>query len=572
MGQPARQLVPSAAPAPAPPLPFLLQPGPVRTPRIGVAGYASVLRQNTGATWGAESWCEGQERQGKLSEQTRRLADVLERNGITTRLPSEVMALGEVTGGTALTESWRAIRFLPAVAQRDRKPVLNALKLWQRTAGGKWLRYAVVTSGARVPLGGPGDLSLRKRQSEHTRNVSRWAHDARKDYGVEVVFRATEFTVNDDGVHLHSNVLYRPNEKMSAERWSEFLAWSGKRLGAHWKDCGLVEDMNEVVKYALKPSEVEGLADAHVVWLYENLFGAKLCQPMGVFAEWLTGLAQDRLKVAQVVDAVAPAGERKKSRLRLVEKPCRETAAQRRAKEKDDKDDDVLGDAPDTPDVGDAPVEVEPPGRKAPGENVLVARTLPQPKFSPWSEPLSLVLNYTENPVTPDGIRRLELLRERRAEARTWWDANGAPAPEVALEAGKAAGPGAIKVHTGSPTVQDGTAPPPPRRVVSAADGSLVDAATGEVLFEPVRSPPSPRERWQYHWVSAAVRRATVRSETAAAAEPRKYAVLARQCKNQLEKHKDWLRERRRNQAAAAEWQRGIADCIVVGPGDPIPF
>lgn len=533
--------------------------------RVGAVGYARALAQNTGATWGAKSWAEGQQRQGRLLGQTQRLAAALERHGIPTRLPSEILTLGEVTGQAVQADAWRAIRFLPVVAQRDRKPTLNALKLWQRSEGGKWLRYAVITSGDRVPLGG----NLRGRQTEHTRAVSRWAHDAMKDWGVELVFRGTEYTVNDDGVHLHSNVVYRVAEKLSPERWGEFLAWTRKRVGAHWKDCGRIEDMAEVVKYAVKPAELEALADEHVVWLYHETFAKKLCQPMGAFADWLKGLSQDRLKVAQVVDPARAPGEPRKGRLRLVEKPRRDPAKRKERKEDDGESavpDAPEADAEDTAEVGAEAPEAEAPARRPAGENVLVARTLPQPKFSPWSEPLSLVINYTENPTTPGGVRRLELLRERRAEARRWWDANGAPAPAEALAAAEAAGvAGGFKVHTGSPTVQtEGVAPSPPRRVVTLAGGVLVDGDTGEVLLVPPPSPPAPSSEW----VSDAVEAAAGAAARFAAENPGEFAELDKQMAADLRRHRAALAAQSMREAECRAWVESVGPVANVPTGN----
>ena len=393
--------------------------------RVGVVSHEDVLVLNTGTTHGIESWEEGRARQAVLCEQTRRIADVLEASGIQVRLPSDVSLVGEVTGNVDLAESWRAIRFLPLVAQRDRKPVSSAMKLWLRGSGGRHVRYAVVTSGDRVPLGG----ALKKRQAEHTANIRRWASEAGQRFGVELLLRATEYTVNDDGVHLHSNIAYRLARPLPADSWSEFLSWSRGRLQATWKDCGELENADELVKYCVKPADLDRLGDDDLVWLFEQTFRAKMIQPLGAFGEWMKDLERDRLKVAMVRDS-----EGNKSRLRLVTKMKRDMTK----------------------------------GGGEVGENVICGRTLPQARWTQWAEPVSLVMGYTEMPQTPEGVRRLAVLRSRQAEAQGWWIANGAPDPAT------------IKVHTDSPTVQNQEA----TKTVTASDGTVFDPETGEVLYE----------------------------------------------------------------------------------------
>lgn len=430
-----------AARALAPFLPSVYQPADhtnaARPARVGALSHRAVLMANTGHMTApdTEAWQEGRARQAVIRGQTERLADVLEAAGICTRLPSDMSMLGEVTGSVDQAESWRAIRFLPLVAQRDRRPVISALKLWLRTA--KHVRYAVITSGQRVPLG----ADLKARQSEHTGNIRRWSSEARKRFGVELLLRATEYTVNDQSVNLHSNIAYRLAKPLPKKQWAEFLSWSRGRLQAHWKDCGVLNKPEELVKYCVKPADLERLADPDVVWLYEQTFRSKMVQPLGRFAEWLKGLERDRLKVAMVMCGG-------KSRLRLVTKIERDPSS-------------------------GTNTEI--------GENIICGRTLPQARWCPWSEPVSLVMGYTEHPQTPQGVRRLAVLRSRQVEAREWWDANGGPDP--------------LKVHTVSPTVQVVKSQTATTGTLTLDDGTIIDRDTGEVLYEPPPELLAARQR-----------------------------------------------------------------------------
>lgn len=474
-------------------------PSAARRPRrAGAVSAEHAMAANTGQSLGAETWRERAQMRAQLAEQTASIAAALERQGITCHTPSTVVAVGDVTRQAEGLEAWRAIRILPLVAQRDRRPLLNALRYYHHNdPGGRYIRMAVITSGRRVPLLGP----LKERQRDHTRDVSRWAHEARKDWRVEVLFRGTEFTVTPDGVHLHSNILLRPLVALPKDVWREFLRWTRRRLGGvQWRDCGRLQKPEEAIKYAVKPADLVGLADEVLAWLHHETYRAKHAQPMGAFAEFCADLDADRVKVAMVHQ-----GGRAGARLELVEKPRRDPAE----------------------------------GGSGPGENMLVARTLPQSRFSPWAEPCSLVMNWTPSPTTPDGWRRLAVLNARTVEARAWWDAAGAPEPAVAVAAGQGqaaaqagraqavlpfpgaagtppAGGGRFKVHTCRPTVQvtGGGTPPPgpdpgPTRTALEADGTVYDPDTGEILLQ---APKGRREEQ-----AAAAKRAQERADVAVA-------------------------------------------------------
>ena len=419
-----------------------------RPRRIGVFTWDDAAAANTGVTWGEECWTAAQQSRAVLAAQTERLAAVLERNGIPARQETKTAVLGAVTGQVVPLEAWRPIRFLPLVAQRERRPMLNALKMYQRQPAATALRYAVVTAGDRVPLF--GDLSGRLR--EHTRAISRWAHEADKYWNVEVLHRSTETPTNapgkrdpvtaellQEGVHVHSNLVYRPRQVMSRQRWSEFLAWSHQRLGAHWKDCGVIADMAEIVKYVVKPTDLDDCSDEIIVWLHNELFRKKLCQPMGAFKEWLAQLEDDGLKVAMVRVG-------KTSTLRLVEKLRREDRIE---------SDDLT------------------PGAKV-AENVLLVRTLPVARFTPYAEPLFLVRNFNPEPQTGIGRIRLAAIEKLRALSRRDWDANGAPEP------------GSLIVHTASPIVQnlDPARPPPDPDEGSSGGGSGPQARSGPPVWD----------------------------------------------------------------------------------------
>ena len=430
-----------------------LNHGAVNRQTIPAISRYELFKANTGWKQSSEQYRESSERSALLKAETLRIASALESHGIQTRLENGgIKAIGEVTGQIDDIESYRSISFLPLVAQRERRPILNALQYFHRhNKLGKHLRLAVITAGERIPL----YSDLRGTMQKLHRDISRWAHEADRDWNIAVIYRGSEFTYDHPtrSFHPHANVLYAPRKALSSKRWAEFLSWSHKRLGAHWKDNGKLEKPQEALKYPFKPLELDKLDSLALVWLFMQTRRLKIAQPMREFKHWRVTLeyevtTQDRVnpftgeitkkhiktkrdRPLKVGVINTPDG----ARLSLIEKAPRQPA--------------------DTKDLA--------PDVKADAENMILCRTSPQFRFSPYAEPVTLVQNFTSEPVTYEGKQRLEEIKARQREARRFWDQNGAPAPAVALalgEAQRAALEGKARnvrpfnVHTSRSTVQ----------------------------------------------------------------------------------------------------------------------
>ena len=393
--------------------------------------HDEALQLNTGWQMSPERWRDGQARRADLADQTRELARRLDGLGIPASKPSDHVVIGGVTGEVDQVEAYRAIRFLPAIAQRDRRPMLTAMKYFLAEAeGAKYLRYGVVTGGALVEAG--GDLKATTKRLK--KNISRWASEAEAIYDVEVIFRGCEYTRKrgDERVgelmslherdpsryepdryyyHPHANIIYRPRRKLTAERWAEFLRWTKQRLsGVHWRDCGKLFSAEEVVKYAFKPTELAGVTDAELVWLFDQTFRQNDMQPMRSFKEFRASLQNN-------CELDSATGEIVRKRLKIIAirgegLQIVEKSARRRTEP--------------------SPL----PARDR--ENLLMAVTAPSARFTPFCEPLLLVAGYTTNPTTIAGRQALCEIEALQFEFRDFWDKNGAPPPDIAATIGNA--------------------------------------------------------------------------------------------------------------------------------------
>lgn len=367
-----------------------------------VLDFFRTQRLDTGREGSSALWQERQSRNLLLRRQSEEIADKLKSVGVDLYAPQDLDAdtvtlVGDLSQETedSLSNQFRHSLFLPAVAASDRARQTKKLELYlQRHQRSRFARYLVVTHGVRISW---HDSDLRQKIAEFHNKLGTFARAARKQFNVEIVLRSTEMTLRDlhgktgiDGVHLHANIIYIP-PKLTGEKWKNWLNFCHRYFGSHVKDAGRIKNLQEIVKYVTKPSaspsereKIPGLVGMcqlsaeRLAWLHAATQRLHIVQPLQKFRSFLRGLAIGRLKIYR-----AEAGT-----LELVQKPQVEKRAAR-----------------------------EDRGCR---ENVIITRTLPQPRFSAIYEPISIVMNYTRTPRTADGKRALAELNRRHEEAKRW--------------------------------------------------------------------------------------------------------------------------------------------------------
>lgn len=375
--------------------------------------HEELLKRHTG--WETEfgPWTERRKAWALIQAQTEEIAERLEALGIQARLPASITTISAVTLQEDTLDSFRPIRFLPAIAARERRPYLNAMRYWLETnpQAKKYVRFAVVTYGTPIHAGD----DLREAISDLTRRISRWAHYVWKRFGIEVLYRGIEYTWKDrDGsgeqtLHLHANVLYWPHRQLKTEEWTAFLTISHEKLASHWKDNGRVNDVAEIVKYVVKPEDLRKLEDDDLVWLYENTFKKRISAPMNTLRIFFSNLTKERKKVV----TVSARGLRIVTKARKLD----------RAKAKEDR-----------------------VGGGVQATNVILGLTLPQWRHTPYAEPIILVQNRDKNAVGKAAEAFRNDVETLHAEALMYWQDNGAPSPDEALRLAEAWDDGADNV------------------------------------------------------------------------------------------------------------------------------
>ncbi len=472
--------------------------------------HDDVLRANIGWAMDPVGWAKRQAASAELERQTAHIADALAGAGVNVVLDGDVTFIGAVTGVVEQQRVYRACRFLPTVAARDRRPTVNGLKLFiSGHKHSKYFRYAVMTCSEPVPFSAYLQGDMRGAIQELNRRISKWAHTAqKKKWGVEVLYRGIEFTrataaerdaeahargqasnlserYGADTVlyHVHANVLYWPTRALPGDAWKAFLRFTHEATGAWWKDNGKVGNVEELVKYCSKPNDTLKSSADELVWLYHATQRLKLCQPLGDFKDWMKALEVAGEKVVRVH---VGRGDGRLMRVKKRKKSDKDSDDEKEKKKKEKKDGE-------DGDESDAATDTE---KKAPPSNMLLGMTLPQWRHTPWAEPLIMVQRY--DPSKPFGEAGGDIEAWKRA-AREMWDDNFGPEPEEALRVAQMARDAALSaddireaaeaaeayiVHTCRPTVPTGgnadeEVPPEEldddlREVVSLFDGATV--------------------------------------------------------------------------------------------------
>ncbi|NNH80657.1 hypothetical protein HLH89_06385 [Rhizobium laguerreae] len=406
--------------------------------------HGNVLRSNTGWAIDPVVWVKRAKAMSLLTAQTERIAEALTRAGVDVRRESGLTMISAVTGIVETMTAYRACRFLPTIAARDRRPLVNGLKLFiTGHPKSKYFRYSVMTSSEPVPAFG----DLRKAIQKLNRRISKWAHYINTavsndggGYDVKVLFRGIEFTratAEERGMsdryppetvlyHIHANVIYWPTRAMRSGEWKCFLRATHRFMKAEWRDNGKVEKVEEIVKYCSKPNDTLAASDDELVWLYRETQRLKICQPLGDFKAWMKTLEERKEKVVRVHLG------RGDGRLERVKKGKRERPV--------DEDDDA-GAEDAAAEGGEVPEKPERRERNEPGEaspptNIVIGLSLPQWRHSPWSEPMIMVQHYDPLRLSEEATCDIAAWKEK---AREWWDDAFAPPPEEALRVARMA-------------------------------------------------------------------------------------------------------------------------------------
>ncbi|MCF3650180.1 hypothetical protein [Synoicihabitans lomoniglobus] len=192
--------------------------------------------------------------------------------------------------------NFRRICLLPFVAAMVRAPKLAALEYYIER--NPFCRFWTFTLGKRCRID-----QLRERVQLLHRRLSRLSSWLRAEYGVELVFRSTEFGTleasetgqkNGDAGSVeydeNGEPLFHPHAHCVVQslrgfipprRWSKMIEAVWSYWGHHWDAGASIRDARECCKYVTKPGDMLKLSAENLGELHEAVFGLRLVAPMG---------------------------------------------------------------------------------------------------------------------------------------------------------------------------------------------------------------------------------------------------------------------------------------------------
>lgn len=333
-----------------------------------------------------------------LIQQTVLMQARLQWCGVDMDVPPQrnIVAIGNLTESRQQQErAFRKCRFLPVVAKSDRaKWMREARYFLNKDPQRQYARYAVITCGERIPFGPDFVEKAEAVIAKVQANIRRWASDGRKKYDVDVLLKTLEAALNPESAHFHFNIVFIPRRRLSKPEHARWLTWTKRRLGGvHWKDCGRIRDLREVIKYSCKlqgPESLEALDNRDFLSMFGVMHGRSTIEAHGSFAEFRRDLEATKKRVVWLRQRNAP------PRLVIMKKQA-----------KAPKNDSIT------------------PGNDVQRENVILGRQLPRTCGKPVLEPVTLVQNYTPNPTTQEGKQGLAIIQEHVRQAKEWGQTNG---------------------------------------------------------------------------------------------------------------------------------------------------
>lgn len=266
------------------------------------AEFLADARAETGGGTSPEVYERQQKNRRTLREQSARIVEMLNAAGIQgTRDDSAALFVYWIHSKRfERLPAYRRICLIPEVASLVRAPKLAALEYWLERH--PYARFWTFTTGERCTL-----EELPARLDWLNRKL-RQLNKALKPLRAEIVFRSTEFgsLESEDSensetggriefengeplFHPHAHCVVHAKFGYNREKWAQVIAtvntvWQrhGKRV--HWDAGALIRNARECCKYVTKPGDLLKLTPAALAQLFEIIYRAKLCQPLGSLA------------------------------------------------------------------------------------------------------------------------------------------------------------------------------------------------------------------------------------------------------------------------------------------------
>lgn len=273
-----------------------------------VSDYHAHVINRAGFGMDSEEWAESVKRRWERFQQGRELAASLERTGIIadyagSNRPRPFIVCPISRRAIALP-MLRRVNFFPEQAASRRAEMLGEVETWLAKPGNRWARMGTFTAGKRVPTS-----EIRETHSALTRRLSKMAAAKWFREVATLVFRAVEFGTPKLEIlangpewtwHIHAHTIFRPHRRLNRNEWAEFCRRVARYMKAHWDAGRPVEKARELVKYPVKPCDLETLreigGDMEVRKFFDATLKLRITETLGTLRDQRAALRIEKRK------------------------------------------------------------------------------------------------------------------------------------------------------------------------------------------------------------------------------------------------------------------------------------
>ena len=293
------------------------------------ARYARIASEESNRILNLENWEKGQALNEQLKEQSHEIARKLETVKLNdyqiervegrpylekkkfTRIryvksptyfqaydESDLTFCGLNTEQTLSLPEFRNISVIPYVARKNRRSMLLELEYYLQ--GVEKPRTWVHTTGKRCSI-----EEAEERFKKVHRKISKINYEKfMKRAGASFVFRSGELgeivkTETGLNVHPHIHSVLVLRRRLPKREWSQLLQRIRSYFGAHSQDCGVIQDVRELVKYVCKPSDLEHLDGQDLHKLYQLTKSVRMVECLRNFRKLRRRIRETNHKVVR---------------------------------------------------------------------------------------------------------------------------------------------------------------------------------------------------------------------------------------------------------------------------------
>ena len=253
--------------------------------------YVDLASELSNQPYDIDLWEKQGAQQRHLEEQSKQVAEKLYQGyrhhglgwsrivSVNPYRSTDLYLLGLFSKGVKKMDNYRNISFLPVKGRQQRNRFSKELNLFCHNNP---FTRAWLFTDKRTTIIHLRSVIKKMHRKLSKLNAKKWM----KKYGARFVFRTTELGEifplgeSDVSIHPHMHALMILDKKLTKDQFITLNKLIQNYWGAYSRDSGKIRNTRELVKYCVKPNDLDGLNAQQIVKLYEAQNGLHLVQSL----------------------------------------------------------------------------------------------------------------------------------------------------------------------------------------------------------------------------------------------------------------------------------------------------